>query len=269
MATLTTDDGTTLYYEESDPGGDAPAVVFLNGMTQSTQNWVSQVDRFEADFRVLTYDARGQGRSELGEAPLSMELHLADLQTLVDHLDLDQPHVVGFSHGARVALGFAAHHPDRVRRLVLCSLSAEPTALARTIVESWEQILDLGGLEAMSWAAIPNILGDAYLDQNEHILEGIVRAAVRRNSEEGVRALLEAMEKYPPLAEMADAVDAETLVLSAADDLLVDRAGAEELARRCGGEHRQVPNVGHTIPIEAPDAFHERVSTFLTGSSND
>lgn len=263
MPTLSTDDDTALYYEFEGADGPEPAVVFLNGLTQSTQHWASQVRRFREDFRVLTYDARGQGRSEVGDAPLTMERHVADLEGLLDALDLSRAHLVGFSHGARLALGVAARRPERLRRLVLASLTASPTARARTIVRSWHVALERGGLEALVWTALPAILGNRYLEQNEEILEGIARAAMRRNTEEGVRALLEAMEHYPDLEELAGEVDARTLVLSAAEDLLVDAEGARALADRTGGRHSEIPDVGHTIPIEAPDAFHRRVSEFL------
>ena len=264
MPTIATADDTQLHYEFDDSAGERPAVVFLNGMTQSTQHWSTQVDLFSEDFRVLTYDARGQGKSELGDLAPTMDRHTDDLARLLDHLDLERAHVVGFSHGARIALGFAADKPGRLSRLVLTSATAEPTAMARTIVRSWREILEAGGLEAMTWAALPAILGDAYLEQHESIIDGIVRAALRRNSERGVRALLEAMEDYPDLDSLAGRIEAPTLVVSASEDLLVDGDGAEKLAELTGGRHCEITGVGHTIPIEAPQEFHARVSQFLT-----
>jgi len=262
MATFTTDDGLDLYYELEEDDGAAPSVVFLNGLTQSTQHWTSQVRRFAGEFRVVTYDARGQGRSDLGDSPPTLDRHVVDLAGLLDAVDASRAHLVGFSHGARIALGFAARRPDRLRRLVLTSLTAAPTALARTIVRSWRVAID-HGLEALTWSALPAILGDRYLEENEQILDGIARAAVRRNSEEGVRFLLEAMHDYPDVDELAREVDARTLVLSAENDLLVDAPGARKLADLAGGRHAEVPRVGHTIPIEAPDEFHRRVTEFL------
>ena len=237
MPTIATADDTQLHYEFDDSAGERPAVVFLNGMTQSTQHWSTQVDLFSEDFRVLTYDARGQGKSELGDLAPTMDRHTDDLARLLDHLDLERAHVVGFSHGARIALGFAADKPGRLSRLVLTSATAEPTAMARTIVRSWREILEAGGLEAMTWAALPAILGDAYLEQ---------------------------LEDYPDLDSLAGRIEAPTLVVSASEDLLVDGDGAEKLAELTGGRHSEITGVGHTIPIEAPQEFHARVSQFLT-----
>ncbi|MFW6058329.1 MAG: alpha/beta fold hydrolase, partial [Persicimonas sp.] len=267
MAEFVTDDDCTLYYEPYGFDREGDVVVFLNGMTQSTAHWKSQAKGFaKRGFRVLTYDARGQGQSDLGDRDITLELHAHDLAALLDAVDVERAHLVGFSHGARVALGAANFHPDRLDRLVLCSATAESTALARTIVRSWHQILTQGGLEAMSWSALPTILGNDFLAQNEAILDGIVRAATQRNTKEGVHALLEALMDFPELDQLTENVEAPTLVVSADEDLLVTADGARKLADLLDGDHRLIEGVGHTIPIEAPEEFRDVVAAFLSTS---
>lgn len=263
MPTLTTTDDIDLYYEYTDPDDDRPTVVFLNGMTQSTRHWETQVDTLEDRFGALTWDARGQGRSEVGDTELTMDRHTADLAAILDDIGVDHAHLVGFSHGARIALCFAADYPDRLDRLVVCSATAEETARARIIVRSWRETLEHGGLEAMTWTALPTILGNKYLEQHESIVEGIVRASVRRASEEGIRRLVEALPDYPDPADMAEQVQAPTLVLSGSDDPLVEAEGARKLAELAGGEHDEFEDVGHTLPIEVPQQFHKRIAEFL------
>lgn len=242
----------------------APAVVFLNGMTQSTSHWRSHGRAFADDFHVVTYDARGQGQTPAGDAPLTLELHAADLAALLDSVGAQTAHLVGFSHGARIALQFANSFPDRVDKLVLVSATAKPTPRASMIIRSWHEVLRLGGLEALAWASLPSILGSRFLDQGERILAGTIKATVDRNDAEGIGRLLQSMVDYPSLADLAANVKAPTLVLSADEDLLVDRAGAEELARLCGGSHREFIGCGHTLPIEQPTEFREVVRQFLS-----
>jgi 3-oxoadipate enol-lactonase len=263
MPHVTADDGTALYYECDSPDAGEPTLVFLNGMTQSTEHWGTQVENVRDDAGVLVYDARGQGRSEVGDRDVSMSLHLSDLTTLLDHLDLGPVHLVGFSHGARVALGFAARHRSRAESLLLCSLTVESNARARTIVRSWKHVLDAGGLEAMTWAALPDILGNDYLETHEPILDGIVEASLRRNDEAGVRALIDGLEGYPDNEALARDVEVPTLVLSGDEDPLVDEPGARRLAELAGGEHQSIEGTGHTIPIERPERFHSIVADFV------
>lgn len=240
-----------------------PVVVFLNGMTQSTAHWRSQGRAFGERFRVVTHDARGQGDTPPGDEDLTLELHADDLAGLLDELEVEAAHLVGFSHGARIALQFANSYPDRLRKLALVSATARPTARARTIVRSWREVLERGGMEAMAWAALPAILGEHYLEQSERIIAGIIKASVERNSEEGVRRLLDAMIDYPDLADLARGVEAATLVLSADDDLLVTKEGARRLAELVGGDHVEIAGCGHTIPIEKPEEFRSVVQQFL------
>jgi 3-oxoadipate enol-lactonase len=263
MPTYQTPDGCSLHYEFDDVDRDL-TVVFLNGMTQSTSHWNRQAKAFAEHFSVLRYDARGQGSSDVGDRELTLDQHADDLDGMFDDIGIDSAHLVGFSHGARIALGFANRHPERLDKLVLCSATAEPTALARTIVRGWKGVLDSGaGLEGLAWASLPTILGNDFLANNEGILDGIVRATVQRNSLEGVRALLDAMIAYPDLAELAEGVSSPTRVLSADEDLLVTSSGAQKLAEIAGGDWVELEGVGHTIPIEAPEAFRSAVLSFL------
>ncbi len=267
MPHITTADGCNLFYDthgfDDADAAHKPVVIFLNGMTQSTLHWSSHARALRDQYRVLTYDARGQGQSDIGNLELTIEQHTADLSAILDHLGIDRANLVGFSHGARIALGFANHAAHRLDRLILCSATAEPTALARTIIRSWYEVLRLGGLEAMAWSSLPNILGSNYLQQNERLLSSIIKASTTRNSLEGVLALLEAMMKYPDLADLAQNVRHPTLVISASEDLLVTRPGAQQLAELCHGEHIELEGLGHTIPIEDPTQFRTTILDFL------
>lgn len=259
--------GGNLYYElyETElPTPNATPIVFLNGMTQTTMSWKTLARRLAPRSTVLTYDALGQGQSvPKKDASFSLEMHADDLAELLDHLEVERAHLVGFSHGARVALAMAKHHPERLDHLVLCSATAKPTTLQRAIIRSWREILQEGGIKAMSWAALPMILGNDYLTQHEHLIKGIISASTGRNQEEGVARLLEGIMRYPDLSELAEHVNAPTLVISGEQDMLVSKSGAQELARLCGGEHREISNVGHTVPIEQPQLFESLLLEFL------
>lgn len=258
-------DEPDIYYERR---GDGPALVLLNGMSQSTANWMSQTRALSERFEVVTYDARGQGRTPVGDVPTTLDVHAADLLTLLDHLELSQPALVGFSHGARVALAFAARHPDRLSSLVLSSAGAGPDALRDAMIRAWAEILRLGGVEAMAWCALPDILGRAFLERHAGQLDAMVRATLQRNSAEGLGRLLEGLQGYPDARDDASRVTCPTLVLGAADDRLVAPARARALAEALDNAERveldTLAECGHTAPIEQPEAWRERVVRFVT-----
>lgn len=230
---------------------------------QNTLSWRPQCLAFRDQFRILTYDARAQGQSDGGAQELSLEGHALDLSALLNHLGIEKAHLVGLSHGAKVALAFAANKPEQVGRLVLCSVGATPTCRTKLFVRSWLEILKGSGLEAMAWASLPVVLGEYFLKQNERLLGPMVKAVVKRNSKEALVAHLEAITTYPPLYEVAAHIRVPTLVISASEDPLVTKEGANKLADLCNGQHKHLLRIGHSVPSEAPELFNETLLAFL------
>ena len=263
MPYFTTKDGCRLYYEMQGLASSKPVVVFLNGTLQDTRYWKPHAHALKEHFRVLRYDARAQGKSDLGREGLTLGGHAADLSALLDHLGIDKAHLVGLSHGAKVALASAAISPEQIAHLVLCSIGAEATCRARYIVRSWLQVLKRSGLEAMVWVSLPLVFGEVFLKQKERILDSIVKAIVARNTEEALIAQLEAMAVYPPLFQIVRNVDAPCLIISASDDPLVTEEGARELAGLCRGHHEHMVGIGHSIPAEAPEWLNKTILAFL------
>ncbi|MBU0698145.1 MAG: alpha/beta hydrolase [Proteobacteria bacterium] len=263
MPYFKTDDNCSIYYETQAFESSKPVIAFLNGTMQSTLYWKTHARAFRNRFRVLMYDARAQGKSDVGETKLSLEGHTEDFAALLKHLKITRTHLIGLSHGAKVALAYAVRSPESVDRLVLCSVGAEQTCRTRLILRSWLQILKNSDLETLAWVSLPVAFGEIFLKQQEKMLNNIVTAIVRRNHKKALMAHLEAMTAYPPLASIAQDVRNPCLVLSGSDDLLTTQSGVRQLAMYCGGQHHSLTDIGHSIPAEAPGLFNKTVLQFL------
>lgn len=258
---LSTTDGLPLHVEER---GEGPPLILLNGMSQTVANWRTQMRALADRFRVIAYDARAQGRTPVGEQPLSLELHARDLRDLLDGLGIARAHLVGFSHGARVALGAAARYPDRVDHLVLTSTGMNDDALRDTITRGWLEILARGGVEAMAWASLPQILGPSFLAAHHAHVDAMIKATGQRNTVEGLDALVRGLRSFPHPQADAAAVTSPTLLITSDADLLVAPEAARRLAAAIpGARHVTVDDTGHTIPIEQPDRWREQLLAFL------
>jgi len=256
-------DGCNLYYELLGEGSGKPTIAFINGTLQTTMYWKLVGKSLTDHFRLVLYDCRGQGESDLGDLNLTLKHHADDLQDLLYLLGVNQAHIIGISHGARIALALANDHPDLVARMVLCSISTRSTFRAKMIVKSWFEILQRHSLDAMVWASLPHIFGSNYLRQNSKVLDRIVKTIVRRNHTDALRAHLEAMQNYPPLISTLEKTPFLTLVLSGQDDPLVTSEGSQEIAQICGGRHRELSGIGHSMVAEAPELFIKLVTEFL------
>jgi 3-oxoadipate enol-lactonase len=263
MSYFTTPDNCRLYYETHGFESQRPAIVFLNGTTQTTVHWRPQVLRFRGEFRILLYDGRAQGRSELGSAALSLERHGADLSALMDHLGLQRANLIGLSHGAHVALELAARHPQRVEGIVLCGLGDAPTARAEAMIRSWLEVVKSGGVQCLAWTVLPMILGEGFIAGKKRILAKMAAAIAVRNRTESLAAQLEAMLAYPPPREPAATLRLPVLVISGSQDLLVPSSSARKLADLCRAEYLKFEDCGHTVPAEAGERFNRELSRFL------
>ncbi|MBC2710183.1 MAG: alpha/beta fold hydrolase [Desulfosarcina sp.] len=269
MAYFRTQDGCSLYYETIGFEFARPVVIFLNGTLQTTMYWKVIAASLKPEFRSLLYDARGQGESELGELPLSLDLHMEDLSALIRHLELGPVCLVGLSHGALLAYAMARRRPKMVSRLVMCSIGVRAPVRARLIVRSWLKIIESGGIEVLVSAVMPHVFSESYLVRNRKILDRIAKTIIRRNRAPSLVAHLSAMAGYPSLRSMLKRLDVPSLVMCGSDDPLVSVTGAAVVAEESGGRHLVVNGAGHSIPVEASELFLKTISQFLSGRWTD
>lgn len=120
MATITTRDGTEIFYKDWGPR-DAQPIVFHHGWPLSADDWDNQMLYFLAQgFRVIAHDRRGHGRSTQTSTGHEMDTYAADVADLTDALDLKNAFHVGHSTGGGEVVHYVARaKPGRVGKAVI------------------------------------------------------------------------------------------------------------------------------------------------------
>ena len=129
MSTITTKDGTQIYYKD---WGTGPAVILSHGWPLNSDSWESQMF-FLANhgFRVIAHDRRGHGRSSQPWNGNDMDTYADDLAALLDHLDVKDAGLFGFSAGGgEVARYISRHGSGRVKKMGL--IAAVPPLMLKT-----------------------------------------------------------------------------------------------------------------------------------------
>jgi non-heme chloroperoxidase len=131
MPTITTEDGTQIYYKDWGSRNAQP-LVFHHGWPLSADDWDNQMLFFLAQgYRVVAHDRRGHGRSSQVSDGHDMDHYAADAAAVVDHLDLRNAIHIGHSTGGGQATRYVARHgKGRVAKLVL--IGAVPPIMLKT-----------------------------------------------------------------------------------------------------------------------------------------
>ena len=109
--------------------GSGFPIVVLMGIGGNRKDWHEQVPVFAKHYRTISYDHRGTGDSDKPETGYSISQFADDCIGLLDHLNLDRAHLVGYSMGGRIAQLIASRYPNRVAALVLAATAAKPNSL--------------------------------------------------------------------------------------------------------------------------------------------
>ena len=128
--------GLSLYYEEH---GAGEPLVLLHGGLASTETFAAVAPAFAADRRVVLVDLQGHGRTADVDRPFSVESMADDVAGLIEHLG-GSADVLGYSLGGEVALRLAIQHPEKIRNLVLVSITFKRNGNHPEVLEAMDQM---------------------------------------------------------------------------------------------------------------------------------
>ncbi|MFE9706911.1 alpha/beta fold hydrolase [Streptomyces sp. NPDC005930] len=163
MGTVTTDDGTTIFYKDWGPREGEP-IVFHHGWPLSADDWDNQMLFFLAQgYRVIAHDRRGHGRSTQTATGHDMDTYAADVTALTDALDLRGAVHIGHSTGGGEVTRYVARaKPGRVSKAVLVGAvpplmlktEANPGGLPREVFDGFRE--GVAANRAQSFIDIPS-----------------------------------------------------------------------------------------------------------------
>ena len=145
---FTAGDGLPLAYyidDFTDPWKQAPTMLLLHAAMGSARRYFAWVPHLCRDYRVVRMDLRGHGNSAVppSDQPLLLERLVTDVVELLDHLGLDQAHIVGNSAGGYLGQQVAMTRPERVRSL---ALFGSTPGLKNSQAPSWIPQIQVKGL---------------------------------------------------------------------------------------------------------------------------
>jgi pimeloyl-ACP methyl ester carboxylesterase len=213
--------------------GDGPPVVLLHGLSATRRNVVQGSRHLvKRGYRLIAYDARGHGRSSPPGDPTAYEYtdFVADLERVLDQLELDSPVLVGSSMGAATAAAFALAHPQRVPALVQITPAYTGDRTTRVPAEVWARLAGAleEGVDSFVDASVPDDMPERWRE--------VAREATRQRMErhEHPEAVADALRVVPfshafDGLELLETLEVPTLVVGSRDE--PDRLHPLDIAR--------------------------------------
>jgi 3-oxoadipate enol-lactonase len=239
---------------------DAGVVVLSNSLGTTLAMWEPQAAALARDHRVLRYDLRGHGRSPVPEAPYSIADLGSDLLALLDRNGIARASLFGVSLGGMVSMWVAAHAPERVDRLILCSTSA-----VMGPPESWTEraaLVRREGTAAVADSVVARWFTPAFAAAQPDVVARI-RGQLAATPAEGYAGCCEAIREMDQRPDLP-AIAAPTLVIAAEGDPSTPPAHARTIAGLIPGARLEVLDRGaHLVNVEAPDVVNPLVLAHL------
>jgi 3-oxoadipate enol-lactonase/4-carboxymuconolactone decarboxylase len=251
--------GIEVYYELSGPTG-APVVVLSNSLGTTLAMWDGIIPALRGRYRVLRYDTRGHGRSQVVDVSFTIDDLAADLVGLLDGLDVVSAHVVGLSLGGMIGQALASRYPDRVISLTLMA-----TAAYMPSQQSWDERASLvreQGTAAIVEATMGRWFTSAYPQQAPERVSP-VREAFVGSDPVGYAVCCNAIGRMD-LRPVIGKISAPSLVIAGADDPATPVSMAEEIRSTIpDAEMIVLPRAAHLLAVEQAEKVGAYLVSFL------
>ena len=160
--------GPISYSVDGSPG--APPLLFINSIATTRDLWSRQVGPcVDAGFRVITYDARGHGRSVVPAGDYTIAQLGGDAISILDEVGVESAHVCGISLGGITAMWLGVHAPQRVKSLIVANTAARIGSL-----QMWTERIALvrdQGMAALASMTMPRWFTEAFRSREPQTIQ--------------------------------------------------------------------------------------------------
>jgi 3-oxoadipate enol-lactonase len=251
-------DGCRIHVEVEGPE-HAPVLMLSNSLGTNLHMWDEQVAPFTRHFRLVRYDRRGHGKSNVPKGPYSMERLGRDVLAILDGLGIEKINWCGLSMGGMVGIWLGAQAPGRVDKLILSNTTAYFADKA-----TWDGRIKLvrdKGLAAIVDANMERWFTKNFRERSPQTVARIREMFLATNVEGyiGCSEAIRAMDHRPLLSK----INASTLVIAGRHDPATTLEAGEFIAQHTPNAKLAVLDTAHIANMEQPQVYADTALAFL------
>lgn len=245
--------------------GDGEPLLLISGLAYGAWMWRYMIPYLAPHFRVIAFDNRGAGESDKPDGPYNAAMLAADSFGLLDALGIARAHVLGISMGGFIAQEMALTQPARIDKLILAATHYGGPDAVPPPPEALKVMTDRSGdLTALLLRGFEISTAPGFSARHPEIIQELLAYRLTQPVPPAQYAAQVQVGLTHNASERLSHVQNPTLILFGAQDNVVPPANAVLLQEKT--PHARVvilPDVGHLLPIEAPQATADAVLAFL------
>lgn len=242
---------------------NSPVLIFSNSLGSEMLMWDELVPFLLPYFRVLRYDTRGHGGSEITPEPYSIDLLGQDVIDLLDELKIDEACFCGLSMGGLIGQWLGIHYPNRIKKLIVSNTGAK---IGND--ERWNgriETIKADGMQAIVDDTMERWFTESFRNYNpQKVAE--TKAMFLRSDILGYSNCCAAI-RDADFRESLSQVSVETLVITGDEDPVTNVAQAEFIAENIPNARLKVLHARHLASTELPEEYAQVLIDFIVGES--
>jgi aminoacrylate hydrolase len=246
----------------------APTIILSSGLGGSGAYWTPQIEALSQDFRIITYDHRGCGRTG-GEVPEDggISAMADDVLEIADKLGLAHFDFIGHALGGLIGLDIALRRPGLIDRLILINAWSKADPHSGRCFDTRIALLENSGVEAFIKAQPLFLYPAIWMAENSARLADEEAHGLRHfQGRQNILRRIAALRAFDIDARLAE-ITVPTLVIATKDDLLVPYSRSEHLARHLPSAELVLFDFGaHAVNVVEPASFNQTVIDYLNST---
>jgi len=267
--------GARIYYQEH---GEGFPLMLTHGLGSDHTMWINQVTVFKDKYRLVIWDCRGHGQSEVTDDGYSIAQFTDDLYRLMQHLGIERAHIGGLSMGGWISWSFALAHPEVTVSLVLSDSAGMPAGMEndkllekKKMFEASAAIAETQGREKLVDVTLSLMFSEEFIKNQPDVIKLVRQRIVCDPGVGYARTIKGAFAEYwqtpsNEVEENLSKIKAPTLIIVGEVDKLTPVSSQKALHRAIPGSRLEIiQGSGHVPSVEQPELWNKLVLEFLDG----
>lgn len=245
--------------------GEGYPIVLITGYSATMDMWApALLQELATHYRVIVFDNRGMGKTTASDKEFTIELFADDTAALLDSLNIERAHIIGWSMGTYIAQELALRHPDKVDRLILYAADCGGEEAIQPSPEALEVLADTSGTPQERGERLLKLLFPLKWLEEHPDPRTYFPMPTETSSPENIERQYKAIVDWTGTLSRLPQITQDTLLIAGTDDVIPPPENSFIIAERIPGAWLvQFKDAGHGLMYQYPERLSRIVLTFL------